>query len=116
MTRKNWHIVPAENGITLTRRLPARFDVQAQTTLPDGSLKRLAHQIRQDLWRALQNLRGFSPVVELIRVDGLVQVRAGGRIDGAQLVGAPVQGIIQDVLDAPDNRTRWVSNANRGLS
>lgn len=95
--------------VTLSRRSPARFDVCAQTRMPNAARGRLAHQIRQDLWRALQNLRGFAPVVAVTRGADDVIVRAGGQIDGA--IPAGVAARIQAVLDDPANRHRWLAHA-----
>ena len=56
----------------MARRLPARFDLCVETTLPLMSRRKLALQIRQDMWRVLQNLRGFLPAVSVTRLgDGV---------------------------------------------
>lgn len=109
MNRKGWHILRDGDRLTLTRRLPVRFDVQAETVLRDGSRARMAQQIRQDLWRQLQNLRGFSPVVELTRKDGQLHVRAGGRVDGAVAPG--LEARIAALLSHPKARARWQAYA-----
>lgn len=116
MTRTPWHITRTDSAFTLSRRLPARIDVAAETVLPAADPLRLAHQIRQDLWRQLQNLRGFSPVVEITAADtetgqGL-RVRAGGQVAGR--VPANAAGLIADVLEDPANRARWIRHASRG--
>ncbi|SPH22106.1 hypothetical protein ASD8599_02851 [Ascidiaceihabitans donghaensis] len=103
---RNWHILRKQDQVTLARHLPPRFDLSASTTLASGDALRLATQIRQDVWRALQKLRGFSPVVEVTQSTGGVQVTAGGRVFGA--VPEPVQDRLQAVLDNPKNRARWV--------
>lgn len=112
MTRRRWHITREGDALTLARHVPVRWDVRAQTRLPLARRGRVAHQVRQDMWRALQSLRGFSPVVQITRdADGL-QVVAGGRVDGA--VPAGVSARIQAVLDHPGNRARWVAHGGRG--
>ena len=73
MSRKRWHILREGDSLTMTRALPVRFDVAAGTTLPGGGRLRLAMQVRQDLWRALQALRGFAPVVQVTRRDGICE-------------------------------------------
>jgi hypothetical protein len=92
--------------LTLARHLPARFDVAAETILRDGSAMRLAHQVRQDLWRALQNLRGFSPVVQVTRRPNGMHIKAGGAVTGA-LPKSKVEAQIAALLEAPDLRRRW---------
>ena len=108
MARDRWHVLRAETGLTLARHLPVRFDVRAETWLPGGSALRLAHQIRQDLWRTLQRVRGFSPVVRLSTEAGGWRVEAGGR------VGAPFDNMaarITSVLEHPGHRARWLQYA-----
>ncbi|MGR3678014.1 MAG: hypothetical protein ACU0AZ_08520 [Paracoccaceae bacterium] len=106
-----WHIQRDATGLTLARALPARFDVSAETVLPLGDPLLLAHQIRQDMWRALQNLRGFSPVVRIDVGEAEVQVIAGGRVSGR--VPATTVGRIAEVLETPANRQRWQRYACR---
>ncbi|MDO6520221.1 hypothetical protein Q8W37_01095 [Shimia thalassica] len=106
MTRKGWHIQRKDDTVTVARRLPARFDVSACTVMPSGGRLRLAQQIRQDMWRRLQNLRGFSPVVEVKDVNGALQVTAGGSIDGP-FPRASIEEKLANLLADPDLRTRW---------
>lgn len=106
---KGWNITKNEGQVTVSRQLPARFDVSATTQLAGGNTVRLATQIRQDLWRALQNLRGFSPVVQITPVDGQLNVQAGGRVMGK--VTANLEAEIAAVLENPRNRARWLKCA-----
>ncbi|OBY25969.1 hypothetical protein [Leisingera sp. JC1] len=107
-----WHITRTDSSLTLSRRLPARTDVSAETVLPAADPLRLAHQIRQDLWRQLQRLRGFAPVVEITAAGQGLRVRAGGQVAGR--VPANAAGLIADVLEDPANRARWIRHASRG--
>lgn len=109
MTRRGWHILRDAGGLTLARALPPRFDVQAGTDLPAADPVRLAHQIRQDVWRALQNVRGFSPVVLVEAQAGRMKITAGGRVEGR--VPANAVGRIAEVLERPGNRARWLRHA-----
>ena len=93
----------------LARHLPARFDFAVRTTLGPGNALRLAHQIRQDMWRALQDLRGFSPVVRLEPQAAGWDVTAGGRALGS--VPARHMAVAQSVLDCPQNQARWIRHA-----
>lgn len=110
MTRNRWHIIREGETLTVTRALPVRFDVSAKTVLPDGSRLRLAHQVRQDMWRRLQGLRGFSPVVQVTRVGDTCHVTAGGRID-AKFPKARAEAILTDMLDDARLRARWSAHA-----
>ncbi|MDF0600582.1 hypothetical protein P1J78_07565 [Psychromarinibacter sp. C21-152] len=98
----------------LTRRLPPRFDVVAETGFPCVPRRRLAHQVRQDVWRALRHVRGFSPVVEVAADGSALRLRAGGRIDGAAADRAGLRARIHELLHEPARRARWQRHAERG--
>jgi hypothetical protein len=106
---KRWHILREGEAWTLTRALPARFDLSAELWVPRVHPVRLMHQVRQDMWRALQRLRGYSPVVQLCPYNGGWQMRAGG----AAL--PPVSDVWQDriiqVLGNSDHQARWLRHA-----
>ena len=104
-----WHVLDDGTALTLARRLPPRFDLSGERPFPPLRRRALAHAIRKDVWRALRDLRGFSPVVHVTpSADGLT-VRAGGACDGA------VPGVASDrlaaVLDCPERRARWIRHA-----
>lgn len=106
MAKPKWHTQRDGDVLTLARHLPARFDVSAETTVRAGSATRLAHQVRQDLWRALQDLRGFSPVVQVTaQADGM-HIKAGGAVNGA-LPKAKTEAQIAELLARPASRQRW---------
>ncbi len=107
-----WHILRADGGLTLARHLPPRFDFSVRTTLGPGNAVRLAHQVRQDLWRALQNLRGFSPVVRLTPCGSGWALTAGGRALGN--VTDTHLSLARNVLENPENRARWSRHAGGG--
>ncbi len=109
MTRRNWHVLRDGPRLTLTRRLPVRFDVEVCSSLPRAGRLRVATQVRQDIWRALQGQRGFSPVIEITTGEGgEMTLRAGGRVDGAPFERARLEERIADVLGSPTNRQRWL--------
>ncbi|MEO9465825.1 hypothetical protein [Sulfitobacter pontiacus] len=109
MTKSSWHILRDDKGLTLARQMPPRFDVQSETVLAKADPLRLAHQIRQDMWRALQNMRGFSPVVRVETRAEYVKITAGGRVEGRVPTNAAEQ--IAEVLENPGNRARWLRHA-----
>ncbi|SHK00647.1 hypothetical protein SAMN05444000_1175 [Shimia gijangensis] len=110
MTRNRWHIIREDNCLTVTRALPVRFDVVAETVVPDGSRRRLAQQVRQDLWRRLQDVRGFQPAVQVTREAGGCRITAGGRIAG-HFPKARIESEIADLLASPKHRDRWSAQA-----
>lgn len=103
--RGGWVEARGEGSYVLARQWPPRFDVAATSEFPPMRASRLARQIRQDLWRALQNLRGFSPVVQIVFTEHGLTVTAGGRLSGKMSPG--LESRIQAVLDDPDLRSRW---------
>lgn len=107
--KTRWHILREGDAVTLCRHQPPRFDFVVRSVLPHGRPERLAHQIRQDLWRALRTLRGFSPVVRLERCAEGWAVWAGGR--AARPVSPKAVSRAQEVLENRDNRIRWTCKA-----
>lgn len=107
---KGWYHGQVGDAIVVSRLWPARFDIVAETVLNVRNPIRLAHQIRQDVWRALRHLRGFAPAVQ-IAADGAVV--AGGQLGFAPSL-ADV-GCLENVLGNPQNRLRWIRCAG-GLS
>jgi len=110
MGHDRWHVIEEEDTLTLARRLPVRFDLRAETVLPGavGRL-RLAHMVRQDLWRILRDLRGFAPVVRVRRVAPGLHVVAGGAVSGRVPPGTVAR--IAALLDDPRLRARWTRPA-----
>ena len=106
MTRNRWHILREGATLTMTRSLPVRLDVFAETLLPSGSRLRLAQQVRQDMWRRLQGLRGFLPVVCVTQEGDMCRVVAGGRVDG-RFPKSQTEKAISDMLTDPQLRARW---------
>lgn len=107
MARGRWHLIYEEDGaLTLARRMPVRFDLAVEGHLPDASRLRVAHRLRQDMWRALRDLRGFVPVVRIWRdVQGL-RVRAGGAVAGA-FDRASAEARIALLFEDPNRIARW---------
>lgn len=105
--KDRWHTVRDGATLTLARHLPARFDICAETRMPSARRGRLAMQIRQDLWRKLRGLRGFSPVIQISSEREHVHVRAGGRLMAGR---APcgTNDEIAALLDDPALRARWM--------
>ncbi|MCT4556976.1 MAG: hypothetical protein N4A61_02840 [Pelagimonas sp.] len=111
MSRSKWHIQTEEGALTLARSLPVRFDVSAQVMLPRCSKRRLAMQIRQDMWRLLQNLRGFSPIVRVEDAGDMLRVTAGGRMDQRAFPKGKSEEKLRDMLAGRQKNIRWVTYA-----
>jgi hypothetical protein len=105
-----WFVLRDGASLTLARHLPARFDIGVAAEFPNMGKLRLAQQVRQDMWRALRDVRGFSPVVHVEEQDRGLRLRAGGRLSGP----APRAGLehrIAGLLACPRNRARWLAYA-----
>ena len=106
MARKHWHILHENGALTMARRVPVRFDLGVVTRLEGGCKHRIARQVRQDVWRALRDVRGFAPAVKVEDCDGGLKVTAGGQVDGVFPKQA-AETQITDVLENKANRARW---------
>ncbi len=94
----------------LSRPGRTRLDVSAETELSSAgpvSLTRIAHQIRQDIWRALRRQRGFSPIVRVALQPDSLKVTAGGMLTIPNAAKAHLEKTIEEVLQKPANRLRW---------
>lgn len=108
MRRNGWHILREDGAVTLARRLPVRFDLRVEADLPEAANPaRIAHQVRQDIWRSLRHLRGFAPVVRAARTATGLHLTAGGQIM-APCDRAAAQACIAEVLADHRNRARWL--------
>lgn len=114
MAKPRWHILREAQGLTLARRLPVRFDISVQIPLPKAHKLYLAQQIRQDLWRRLQKLRGFTPVVQVIDYDHGLLVRAGGQVQGA-VPKQHVEDEIRALLTNSSHQSRWLTQTRLRL-
>lgn len=113
MTSRTQQTRETQHGpIVFSTGILNRYDVSFETAFPRVSRRRLALQIRQDMWRRLQKLRGFSPVIEITEVEGGLLVKAGGQVDG-KFPKAHVEAQIADLLEDPKYRARWIKFASR---
>ena len=108
-----WIIEKSDTHVLVTRRKPVRWDVSAVSEFPACHPLRLAHQIRQDMWRMLQSMRGYSPVVRLTERGQGWHVLAGGRVQGNVPPGTVER--ISDLLENQTKRGRWVAQAKRAV-
>jgi hypothetical protein len=113
-----WHLLRDGEVLTLSRHLPARFDVSASLVLQGQGRgigrARLAHQVRQDVWRRLRDLRGFRPVVRIARAGDSLHLTAGGALqDGvpAAALRLQIEDMLRDLLSDPTHQSRWLRHA-----
>ena len=78
-----------------------------------GQRLRLAHQIRQDIWRACRATRGFVPVVQVSTDGSQTAIRAGGSLTTRSGHIPAIEARIAAVLDDENNRRRWRAHAAR---
>ena len=103
---RGFHILRETGAVTVARQVPVRFDVSAEARF--GPLRKLAlaQQVRQDLWRALRNVRGCAPVVRVVEAEGGVTVTAGGQVEGRH-DRAGLEEAIATLLADPRHVARW---------
>jgi len=107
--------MPVGGGLLHARDgMPDRWDVSVEQTWrvqqhQQVSRRRLARSIRQDIWRALQKVRGFVPRVLVDFSAGVVSVKAGGVLMAGRSIG--LEAKIATVLENPSNRDRWTRYA-----
>lgn len=104
--RDGWYVTRTPESYVLSRHWPAQFDLKASTRLPRLNPSRLARQIRQDLWRELKGLRGFSPVIQVVTENSGMTIHAGGQLRAGPAPKDTRQKI-QALLDDPARRARW---------
>lgn len=107
---KGWHITRDAQCLTLSRLPTARFDLSAQATFPALRMLPLAQMIRQDMWRLLQNLRGFAPAVRVERNDNGLLVTAGGAVT-SRFPKARTEAQLDGLLHDSALRDRWQRSA-----
>lgn len=113
MSRTDWHITREAGALTLARRSSARFDFGVTTVISGGAAlrkSRIAHQVRQDMWRSLQTLRGFAPVVRVTERGSDLEITAGGEIAG-RFPRPHVETRLKALLENEELRSRWVRNS-----
>lgn len=107
--RKGWREQEVNGVLTVSRHLPVSFDLAVETVLPAvGSRRRLAHQVRQDMWRALRDLRGFAPAVRVASEAGHLRLTAGGSVAAKTFPRARCEAVLRSLLEDPRARARWL--------
>ena len=109
---KNWTVTQTDECVLFAFREHTRWDVSAAASFPALASRRLALQIRQDMWRALQGQRGFSPVVRLQPATDGWSVQAGGQLSGPT---AAAEAKIAQMFDNAALRARWTRFAQKGM-
>lgn len=118
LSQGGWYVQRAGDVLLLARRWPARFDLAVDVVFAGvgqgGSRARLAHQLRQDMWRCLQDLRGFWPVVRIARCGADLRVTIGGALQegqGQQAQQRRGEATLEALLANPRHRARWLRHA-----
>lgn len=104
-------ITRSADRLVLARPAATRMDVAAQAMFPPLRPVALAHEIRKDLWRSLQRLRGFSPVVIVQNEAEGLRVTAGGRVEAAHWPRENTLTAVETLLSNPAKRARWIAHA-----
>ncbi|MDT8327166.1 MAG: hypothetical protein RQ750_07250 [Roseovarius sp.] len=110
MGRDRWYEIEEGGALIVARQWPVRFDLAVATQFPRGGRRYVARLVRQDMWRALQALRGFVPAVRVTRSAEGLEVVAGGEVRG-RFDRTDAEARIAAVLENPANRVRWMRRA-----
>lgn len=108
MRRNGWYVSDSDGEYILSRRFPARLDVFEAANFPFVNKARLANQVRQDLWRAMKHLRGFSPVIHIATTPSGLRLKAGGQCG---ILPTQTSAKIAELLEDPVRRARWIKCA-----
>lgn len=111
MRKPRWHIEADAQSYCLSRIRPVRFDLAVEASFPRVRRGRLAQQVRQDMWRRLQQLRGFAPAVLVQRDGDGLKLTAGGRVLGP--VPQKARDTLEEMLHDAELRQRWIDWAGR---
>lgn len=120
--RDAWSETEAAEAVTLARAgagasapLVAARDGWAAPAARDPARFRaaVAHQVRQDLWRALRTVRGFAPEVTVAGAPGGLEVTAGGRLLSGDAARGRVAATAARLLADGALRRRWTAYALR---
>jgi hypothetical protein len=101
-----WIISEQAGRLRIARQPNLRWDLKVRATFPICRRRRLGQQILQDMWRNLQDVRGFCPAVELWRDADLVVADIGGDVQGRFARGW-TEGRITDLVNDARLRARW---------
>ena len=115
---RRWTVVEQQDFLLLHRTGPApEWVVEVSRTLnwpsSPGQRLRVAHQVRQDIWRACRSTRGFVPVVQVSTDGHQTVIRAGGSLTTRSGHIPAIEARIAAVLDSENNRRRWRAYAIR---
>lgn len=111
--QRGWYVKAEPGRLVESRHWPPRFDVVARQHFPVVERRsRLARAVRQDLWRQMQHLRGFSPVIEITNCGEGMSIRAGGRLNSRAPCDTDAK--IAALLSSPSHRARWQAWARTG--
>ena len=116
MTTNRWHINRTETALTLSRCSDVRWDIAVQAVLPPVRKARLAHQIRQDMWRKLQTLRGFCPAVRVEEDGAHLRITAGGDIASRSFPKTRAEEQIKDLFEDSARVARWLRHAKQEVA
>ena len=113
-----WSLVHSDHTTLLCRagqRPEWAFDISRRYSGSASASQRarIAHQVRQDIWRACRNVRGFLPLVEVSTSGDETVIRAGGSLMTRSGHVPSLEIKVARVLDCADNIARWQRHARR---
>ena len=114
-----WTLTHDGDATLLTpARGPVRWDVAVQRAVPSATTtprfrRRMAAQIRQDIWRAAARVPGFVPMVQVAATHHGLNLTAGGCLRAKSGHRPTLEAAISAILDNRTTRDRWLRHAAR---
>ena len=105
-----WVMQKTSGTFLICRRIPISFCFCVETHVPFLRLGLLASQIRQDMWKAMQNPRGFLSAVKIKKGTDDLYVLVGGQLNCPVHLGS-VEMRLREPLNYPQMRTWWLQFA-----
>ena len=100
-----WGMQKISGAFLICHYISVRFDLSVETHFLYLRFRLLASQIREDMWKAIQNLCGFLPAIEIKKGTDDLSVLAGGRLNCPVHITL-VEVRLRKLLHDPQMRTR----------
>ena len=100
-----WGMQKISGAFLICHYIPVRFDLSVETHFLFLSFRLLASQIREDMQKAMQSLRGFLSAIEIKKGTDDLSALAGGRLN-CPVHLAPVEVCLHELLHGPQIRAR----------
>ena len=102
-----WAVQKVSGMFLICQRIPVRFDACAETRFPFLRICLLVGQIRQGMWRASQNSRGFFSAFAIKKGTDHLTLWVRVQLNYHEHLG-PVEVRLRELLHKSQMRTPWL--------